>query len=227
MYESKKSSGRKDIYKYQKSSYQRHFHNSTHFNHHKYTKYKQKYDYAYSPNDLDEELIFAKVFEDQNFQKRKSLKEIDEINNTPNQFESKLDNKENISMNSNINDEIGTRMKTNDEILSLVGGSYEKYMKFQSAYTTHYAGVKYALEHNARRYNFYGITGNFNEKENPFYGLYSFKRDFGGQVVELVGEFDLITNKFMYTVFTKLVPIYRNMVKNRAKKTITYMNKIA
>ena len=83
MYESKKSSGRKDIYKYQKSSYQRHFHNSTHFNHHKYTKYKQKYDYAYSPNDLDEELIFAKVFEDKNFQKRKSLKEIDEINNTP------------------------------------------------------------------------------------------------------------------------------------------------
>ena len=118
MYESKKSSGRKDIYKYQKSSYQRHFHNSTHFNHHKYTKYKQKYDYAYSPNDLDEELIFAKVFEDKNFQKRKSLKEIDEINNTPNQFESKLDNKENISMNSNINDEIGTRMKTNDENIS-------------------------------------------------------------------------------------------------------------
>ena len=61
MYDSKKSSGRKDLYKYQKCSYQRHFHNSTHFNHHKYTKYKQKYDYAYSPNDLDEELIFAKM----------------------------------------------------------------------------------------------------------------------------------------------------------------------
>ena len=72
-------------------------------------------------------------------------------------------------------------MKTNDEILSLVGGSYEKYMKFQSAYTTHYSGVKYAIEHNKRRYNFYGITGDFNEKENPFYGLYSFKRDFGLQ----------------------------------------------
>ena len=102
-------------------------------------------------------------------------------------------------------------MKTNDEILSLVGGSYEKYMKFQSAYTTHYAGVKYALEHNKRRYNFYGITGNFNEKENPFYGLYSFKRDFGGQVVELVGEFDLIISPFWFKVYNVAFKLYHKL----------------
>ncbi len=102
-------------------------------------------------------------------------------------------------------------MKTNDEILSLVGGSYEKYMKFQSAYTTHYAGVKYAFEHNKRRYNFYGITGNFNEKENPFYGLYSFKRDFGGQVVELVGEFDLIISPFWFKVYKIAFKLYHKL----------------
>ena len=102
-------------------------------------------------------------------------------------------------------------MKTNDEILSLVGGSYEKYMKFQSAYTTHYAGVKYAFEHNKRRYNFYGITGNFNEKENPFYGLYSFKRDFGGQVVELVGEFDLIISPFWFKVYNIAFKMYHKL----------------
>ncbi len=105
-------------------------------------------------------------------------------------------------------------MKTNDEILSLVGGSYEKYMKFQSAYTTHYAGVKYAIEHNARRYNFYGITGNFNEKENPFYGLYSFKRDFGGQVVELVGEFDLIISPFWFKVYNIAFKLYHKLKRN-------------
>ena len=105
-------------------------------------------------------------------------------------------------------------MKTNDEVLSLVGGSYEKYMKFQSAYTTHYAGVKYALEHNMRRYNFYGITGNFNEKENPFYGLYSFKRDFGGQVVELVGEFDLIISPFWFKVYNIAFKLYHKLKRN-------------
>ena len=118
MYESKKSSGRKDIYKYQKSSYQRHFHNSTHFNHHKHTKYKQKYYYAYSPNDLDEELIFKKIFEDKKSSNRKINKGLNEIETTPNTFEhirkSKEEDKENYSMNSNIN-EPETKMRTNDE----------------------------------------------------------------------------------------------------------------
>ena len=38
------------------------------------------------------------------------------------------------------------------------------------------------------------------------------------RVIEFMGEFDLITHKFMYFAFTKLVPIYRNIIKNRAKK---------
>ena len=108
MYESKKSSGKKDLYKYQKSSHQRYFHNSTHFNHHKYTKYKQKYDYAYSPNDLDEEQIFKKIFDDKKPLKRKSLKEVDTITSTP------VEDKENSSIDSNINDP-NTRVKTNDD----------------------------------------------------------------------------------------------------------------
>ena len=120
MYESKKCSGRKEIYKYQKSSYQRHFHNSTHFNHHKYNKYKQKYDYSYSPNDLDEELIFKKVFDDKKPSK-KNFKELDEIGATPNSHDNfqkiQDDNKENFSVDSNVNN-LDTKMKTNDEILS-------------------------------------------------------------------------------------------------------------
>lgn len=107
--------------------------------------------------------------------------------------------------------------KTNDEVLSLVGGSFGKFMKFQSAYTTHYAGVKYAFEHNMRRYNFYGITGDFNEETNPFYGLYSFKRDFGGQVVELVGEFDLIISNFWFGIYKFAFKTYHKLkhLKNK------------
>ena len=46
-----------------------------------------------------------------------------------------------------------------NEVLSLHGGSLAKLMQFQSAYTTHFAGIKYAVENNYERYNFYGITG--------------------------------------------------------------------
>ena len=87
-----------------------------------------------------------------------------------------------------------------NEVLSLYGGSEEKLMQFQSAYSVHFAGIKYAIENHYDKYNFYGITGDFRE-ENPLYGLYLFKKSFGGVVVELIGEFDLIINKPLYYLY--------------------------
>ena len=103
-----------------------------------------------------------------------------------------------------------------NEVLSLVGGSYKDFMEFQSAYTVHFAGLKYAIENNYERYNFYGITGIFDEK-NPLFGLYSFKRDFGGKVVELLGEYDLVTSKFWYNTYNIAFGIYHKL-KNIKKK---------
>ena len=92
-------------------------------------------------------------------------------------------------------------------------------MEFQSAYTVHFEGMKYALENGYERYNFYGITGDFNEN-NPLFGLYSFKRDFGGQVVELIGEFDLIISKPLYIIYKLAYSTYRTLknIKNKLRK---------
>ncbi len=103
-----------------------------------------------------------------------------------------------------------------NEVLSLHGGSLSKLMQFQSAYSTHFAGIKYAVENNYDRYNFYGITGDF-RKENPLYGLYLFKKSFGGHVVELIGEFDLITSPFFYKTYNLAFKTY-HALKNIKKK---------
>lgn len=89
-------------------------------------------------------------------------------------------------------------------------------MQFQSAYTIHFEGVKMAVEGNYNRYNFYGITGDF-RKENPLYGLYLFKKSFGGHVVELIGEYDLIVSKFWYTVYNLAFKTYHKLknIKNK------------
>lgn len=102
------------------------------------------------------------------------------------------------------------------EVVSLVGGSYKDLMEFQSAYNLHFEMLKYAIEHNYDRYNFYGITGDFSEK-NPLYGLYSFKRDFGGEVVELIGEFDLIINTPLYYLYKIAFACYHKIkqIKNK------------
>ena len=104
-----------------------------------------------------------------------------------------------------------------NEVLSLYGGSNEKLMQFQSAYTVHFEGIKMAVEKNFKRYNFYGITGDFN-KENPLYGLYLFKKSFGGHVVELIGEYDLIISKFWYNTYTIAFKAYHKIKNFKQKK---------
>ena len=97
-----------------------------------------------------------------------------------------------------------------NEVLSLLGGTLDDVMQFKSAYTIHYAGVKYAVENNYKRYNFYGITGDFSTN-NPLYGLYLFKKSFGGHVVELLGEYDLIINKFWYRSYKIAFSLYHKL----------------
>ena len=99
-----------------------------------------------------------------------------------------------------------------NEVLSLFGGTDDNLMQFQSAYTVHYAGVKYAIDNHYKRYNFYGITGDF-RKENPLYGLYLFKKSFGGHVVELIGEYDLIISKFWYNTYNIAFKLYHGIKK--------------
>ena len=103
-----------------------------------------------------------------------------------------------------------------NEVLSLYGGSTKELMQFQSAYTVHFAGVKLAVENNYQRYNFYGITGDF-RKENPLYGLFLFKKSFGGHVAELIGEFDLIISPFWYNTYNIAFSTYHG-IKNIMKK---------
>ena len=67
--------------------------------------------------------------------------------------------------------------------------------------------IEYAKDHNFKKYNFYGISGNF-DKKDPDYGIYEFKKGFNGYVEEYVGEFELPLNWYYY--FSK--------IKNKIRK---------
>lgn len=99
-----------------------------------------------------------------------------------------------------------------NEVLSLFGGTDDNLMQFQSAYSIHYAGIKYAIDNKYKRYNFYGITGDFN-KNNPLYGLFLFKKSFGGHVVELLGEYDLVISNFWYHAYNIAYKVYHGLKK--------------
>lgn len=102
----------------------------------------------------------------------------------------------------------GVYLEYGDQIVYLFGGSYKEFMKYGAQYLMQYEMIKYAKDKKYKKLNFYGIDGNF-EKNSKYYGLFDFKRGFNANVVELVGEFDLVINKFNYILYNIMFKTYK------------------
>ena len=101
----------------------------------------------------------------------------------------------------------------------LYAGNHNILTESYANYHTYYEHLKYCKEKGIEIYDQFGTIGDLS-KNNPRLGLHEFKKKFGGDYVEFVGEFDYITNPLMYFVFTKLVPLYRKMIRNKTRKEI-------
>ena len=90
------------------------------------------------------------------------------------------------------------------------GGTYKKYMSLMAQYKLQIDMINHAIDLEIPLYDFGGISGNF-KPNTKNYGVYEFKRGFGGYVVEYIGEFDLILNKLGYNIYDKSYGIYREL----------------
>lgn len=134
-------------------------------------------------------------------------------------------NIENIEKYTNIKNEYGNVitlsahfiMEYNNMAWVLYAGNHNILTDTYANYKTYREHIKYYYDKGIKIYDQFGTIGDL-RSDNPLLGLHEFKKKFGGNYVEFTGEFDLILNKFMYFTFTKLVPIYRNIIKKRAKK---------
>ncbi len=106
-----------------------------------------------------------------------------------------------------------------DKAWVLYAGNHTDLSETYVNYNTYFEHIKYCKENNIKIYDQFGTIGDLSSN-NPLLGLHEFKKKFGGDYIEFLGEWDLITNKLMYFIFTKLVPIYRNIVKKKSKKEL-------
>lgn len=106
-----------------------------------------------------------------------------------------------------------------DKAWVLYAGNHNILTETYVNYNTYFEHLKYCKERNLNIYDQFGTIGDLS-KDNPRLGLHEFKKKFGGDYVEFIGEFDYIINKPLYFIFTKLVPIYRNIIKKRSKKEL-------
>lgn len=87
-----------------------------------------------------------------------------------------------------------------DETVYLFSGSYDEYNEFAGQYLIQWDIFKYAIEHKMKRHNFYGVL-NYKDKSSKDYGVYLFKRGFGGYIEELIGEYEWLSKSFVSAIY--------------------------
>lgn len=95
------------------------------------------------------------------------------------------------------------------EAIMLLAGNNEDYLQhFNSSNIIVSQLIKLAINEGYDYYNFYGITGNFDPNSKD-YGLYSYKKQYGGEVLELIGQFEYTINKPIKKLYDSLLKIYK------------------
>ncbi len=105
-----------------------------------------------------------------------------------------------------------------DKVWYLYGASDTAHRNFMPSYLLQWHMIQWAKELNCAVYDFRGVSGDVSE-DNPLYGLYRFKKGFGGDFTEFVGELDCVLHPLINKAF---IVIKRTNAKLRAAR---YMRK--
>ena len=82
-----------------------------------------------------------------------------------------------------------------DEVISVVGGSHEEYLNFGGSSLLNWEMMKYAKDNGFKYYNFFGTIETNQANQNE--GNFNFKRQFGGRLVQPVGNFTKALNPLL------------------------------
>ncbi len=155
--------------------------------------------------------------EDKYKNKGKVKNKINELNNQLNKINRELEEIRKIDDEEVVLSSIIT-VKYRDKVWTVHGGNNSCLMGLNANYLLYFTIMKDAYDNGYKVMDCFGTCGIPNpDKTNPIYGIHSFKKRLGGEYTEFIGEFDLVVKPFMYFMFTKLIPIYRKLVKMRTK----------
>ncbi|MCB0193511.1 MAG: peptidoglycan bridge formation glycyltransferase FemA/FemB family protein [Anaerolineae bacterium] len=89
------------------------------------------------------------------------------------------------------------------------GASSNSHRNLMAPYLIQWEAMRWAKEHGCTRYDLWGIPNvdpdtlesEFTERHDGLWGVYRFKRGFGGQIVQSVGAYDFVYNPLLYKIY--------------------------
>lgn len=105
----------------------------------------------------------------------------------------------------------GITLAFGEQAWAVYGGQIDKSLHLYAYHALIWERIKWAKSRGARWFDFYGVPGKV-EPSHPLYGLYYFKKSFGGQFCAYIGEMDLVLVPGLYWLWSNCYPLAREML---------------
>lgn len=95
---------------------------------------------------------------------------------------------------------------------AVYGGMLREYAQLRAYYGLNWERMLWAKSKGATSFDFSGVPVDQSEN-SPLYGLYQFKKSFGGELVEFIGEYELPVRPFLYWCWQTFAPAMMKAMK--------------
>ena len=80
--------------------------------------------------------------------------------------------------------------------------------------------MRWAKAHGYATYDMWGAPDEFRE-DSPMWGVFQFKRDFGGTITRHIGAWDYAPSAALYALYTKIMPRVLDVMRGRGRRSVT------
>lgn len=98
----------------------------------------------------------------------------------------------------------------NDVLYYPYGASSFKHKDTMASNLLMWEAIRWGKDHNAKLFDMWGALGQNPDPKDSWYGFHRFKEGYGGELVELVGSYDLVLKPVLYRLYN-LVFILRQL----------------
>lgn len=98
-----------------------------------------------------------------------------------------------------------------NKVWYLYGASSNEHRNLMPNYLLQWEGIKFAIKNHKDIYDFRGVSGVVDES-HPQYGLYRFKKGFGAEFTEFIGEIYIMFSPLRYRLYKITEKIYKEVV---------------
>lgn len=102
---------------------------------------------------------------------------------------------------------------TSDTVWTLYIGNDEIGKNLYAVNRMYWEIIKYSKETGHNKLDLFGTTGDSKNPPANLGTLHKFKHNFGGNLIEYIGEFDFVNKKVLYIILPIFLKVYRNIKK--------------